>query len=157
MGPEENLEDHPEYGPFLLAALFCEMALEEKDGVISAIRIVDRINSTAIGPEPPSVMEPFDHELHLLIQLKTGQNPGPCLIEIKARKPDLTPLPPFSRTILLESPEQKGMNLIAKIRFKFDQVGVWKFDVYIRGKWRTQIPLDIRYLPQPTLPTPLPS
>jgi len=157
MNQETILAGNPEYGPFLLTAVFCERALQEKDGVISAIRMVDRINRTVTGPEPPLVMEPFNHELYLLIQLRTGQNPGPCLIEIKLRKPDLTTLPSISRTILLESPEQRGANLIAKLVFKFDQVGVWKFDVYIREKWRTQIPLEIRYLPQPIQPTPPPS
>ena len=37
-------------GPYLSAALLCEKVLEEKDGVKSAIRIIDRVTRTVTGP-----------------------------------------------------------------------------------------------------------
>ena len=49
-------------GPYLAVAVFCEKVLVERDGVTSAIRLVDRVNRSAVGPESPEVMEPFDYE-----------------------------------------------------------------------------------------------
>jgi hypothetical protein len=40
-------------GPYIGAAFLCEKILQEKDGVLSAIRIVDRITHSAVGPEAP--------------------------------------------------------------------------------------------------------
>jgi len=59
-------------GPFLAAAVICEKILEERDGVKSAIRIVDRVTRTVVGPSPPEEMEPFDWDGALLIKLKSG-------------------------------------------------------------------------------------
>lgn len=40
-------------GPYLQAALLCERVMEEKDGVLSVIRIIDRLIHTALGPAGP--------------------------------------------------------------------------------------------------------
>ena len=45
-------EDQDLGGPYLHAAHFCEKLLTEKDGVLSAIRIIDRITVTASGATP---------------------------------------------------------------------------------------------------------
>ena len=63
-------------GPYLSAALLCEKLLIEKDGVASAIRIVDRVTRTAVGVSPPEQMEPFDHVLTLVVTLKAGWAQG---------------------------------------------------------------------------------
>jgi len=45
-------------GPYLQAALLCERVMQEKDGVLSVIRIIDRVIHTAMGPETPDTMGP---------------------------------------------------------------------------------------------------
>ena len=47
------MDDQEYTGPYLVAALFCEKVLSEKDGVISTMRIVDRITITVSGEAPP--------------------------------------------------------------------------------------------------------
>ena len=42
-----------EAGPFVTAAVFCERVLREIDGGISAIRMIDGIELSTVGPEPP--------------------------------------------------------------------------------------------------------
>ena len=59
-------------GPYLSAAFLCEKVLEEKDGVKSAIRIIDRVTRTAVGPNPPMEMEPFQYNIVLLLKFKSG-------------------------------------------------------------------------------------
>ena len=45
-------------GPYLAAAVLCEKVLQEKDGVLSAIRLVDRFIITASGTQPPGRKQP---------------------------------------------------------------------------------------------------
>ena len=46
-------------GPFIAAAVICENVLNEQDGVLSVIRIIDRLIQQAVGPEPPDDMPPL--------------------------------------------------------------------------------------------------
>ncbi len=48
-----------EQGPYLTVAALCDKALQEKDGVISLIRVVDKLTSSAVGPDAPEQMPPF--------------------------------------------------------------------------------------------------
>jgi len=41
-------------GPYIQAACFCEMAIQEASGVFSLIRIVDTIVRTTQGHNPPT-------------------------------------------------------------------------------------------------------
>ena len=45
-------------GPNVVAAVFCEKVLQEKDGVLSAIRIVDRFT---VSVEAPSGAAPPEY------------------------------------------------------------------------------------------------
>jgi hypothetical protein len=68
--PEGDLSLDPKLGPFV-TALLCERIMEERDGVKSAIRIIDQLNRQAVGT-PPAKMEPFGYFLGLMIRLKAG-------------------------------------------------------------------------------------
>ncbi|MGH9740926.1 MAG: hypothetical protein ACRD51_01105, partial [Candidatus Acidiferrum sp.] len=45
-----------EGGPYLQMACFCEKVLNEKDGVLSIIRVIDRLTVNASGPDSPEQM-----------------------------------------------------------------------------------------------------
>jgi len=51
-------------GPYLQAAFFCERLLEEADGVMSAIRIVDTITTHGDGIVVGEVFDTFSRKLH---------------------------------------------------------------------------------------------
>lgn len=152
MENEEDLKRNPEYGPYLNAAFLCEKVLEQKDGVLSAIRIVDRLtHNYAASPEKPSSGVPsFTYDLTLLLALKAGQNPGATNIKITLKKPDNSELPALNQTMHLDSPASRGGNLIINSTFTFDQMGVWWFEVFINDVPRTKIPLQVIYLAQAT-------
>ncbi len=63
-------------GPFLQMAVFCEKVLQERDGVLSAIRIVDRFMHSLSGAEAPEIMPPIKTEVSILIGLKSGSVRG---------------------------------------------------------------------------------
>jgi hypothetical protein len=49
--------NEPEFGgPYLQMAVFCDRVLQEKGGVISIIRVVDRLIITATGPDDRSAL-----------------------------------------------------------------------------------------------------
>lgn len=151
MPPEPDLSTNFELGPYLLAALICERVLEEKDGVLSAIRIVDRVVRSAYGPEPPAYMEPFEYDLSFLFVLKTGENPGNFRLTVEPIKPVTNErLPPIQSTLILEPPGDRGMNFVARAKVMLDLPGIWWFDVGLNGKRITRIPFNVIYVPQPT-------
>ena len=148
MSEEPTLDAKPEYGPYLNAALLCEKVLQEKDGVNTAIRIIDQLNITAAGPGVPQQIVPSVVKFTILLVIKTGEMPGPCTIEIIVKKPDLTEAAKIARTVNLESPAYRGMNLKIETQLQVDQVGLWWFEIFIRGIKRTRVPLNVVYLAQ---------
>ena len=135
-------------GPFLVCAITCEKVLEEKDGVKSAIRMIDRITRTVVGPSPPKEMEPFERELTLLIRLKSGSARGTYPLEIRLVKPSGESPPPLLQNVYFEGEEDRGLDIVANMRVKFDLTGVYWFHVYLDGVRLTQVPLRIIYMPQ---------
>lgn len=152
MGNEADLKNNPDYGPYLNAALLCQKVLEEKDGVLSAIRIVDRVthNYTTSTEDPFSARPTAKVEFAFLLILKSGQNPGLTNIKIVPKKPDNSELLPLGSTMHLDPPDNRGGNLVINASVTFDQQGVWWFEVFINDVRRTRIPLEVIFLPQPT-------
>jgi hypothetical protein len=152
MSSEPELFQNPEYGPYLLAALICERVLQEKDGVLSAIRIIDRIIRNFYGPNPSSKMDPFPYDLTMLFVIKPGEFPGNHLLSIDPVKPTNERLPPIRRTILLEPPADRGANFVLNAVLPVDTAGMWRFEVRLDDRLVVQIPLNVMYLPQPSSP-----
>ena len=137
-----------ERGPYLLVACLCEKVLEEKDGVKSAIRIIDRVTHTVVSPSPPDEMEPFDYELTLLIKLKSGYARGPYPLEVRLVKPSGESPVPMMQTVNFEGEEDRGIDVVGHMRIKFDMTGLYWFQISLGEVRLTQIPLRIIYLPQ---------
>jgi len=147
---EESNTEHFNQGPHLAAAFLCEKILKEADGVISAVRIVDRINHTAVGPNPPEEMQPFDHELTLYVSFKAGSARGPIPLEIRMQKPSGATASPFRSTLNFEGDDERGVNVVAIMKLHLETPGLHWFDVFLGGHRVTRIPLRVVYLPQIT-------
>lgn len=136
-------------GPYLSAAFLCEKVLEEKDGVTSVIRIIDRITHTVVGPCPPEKMEPFNYDITLFISLKSGEARGPKLLRVTLVKPSGESPTPIEQTIVFEGEEDRGVNVIGNMKIKFDYSGIHWFHVELDNVSLTRIPLRVVYVPQP--------
>ena len=139
-----------EQGPFLSAALLCEKVLTEQDGVKSAIRIIDRINRTYVGPSPPTEMEPFEHDLVLLLKFKSGWARGMHTVKVQPAKPSGELMHPMIQSVLFEGEEDRGVDVVGLMKFKFDQTGIYWLYIYLNDIKLTQIPLRVTYMPQIT-------
>ena len=135
-------------GPFLSAAFLCEKVLREVDGVTSAIRIIDRITHSTIGPELKREMEPFDHNLYLYLALKSGSARGGMELVIRLEDQSGASKTLFTQTINFEGDDERGTNIIAEFRLRITLQGLHWFDIVLDGVRITRIPLRVVYTPQ---------
>lgn len=147
MSPEPEYRADPTLGPFI-NALLCEKILEEKDGIKSAVRILDQIDRGAFGEAPPLNMEPFEFPLGLLIRLKAGAARGMYQINVKILKPNGEKAGELNHPVHLPGPEDAGVDIVLNAVMKIDQVGTWWFDIYVGDVRWMRLPLRIVYLPQ---------
>ncbi|CAI4029901.1 hypothetical protein DNFV4_00321 [Nitrospira tepida] len=146
----EEMRTPDEFGPYLNAAFICEKVLREQDGVMSAIRIIDRVTHAAPGPD---VMEPFPYRFALVLNFKSGEALGTYQISIQPIKPNNEKLQAAVYPVNFESPGDRGVGICADMQILFDVPGLWWFDIYLSGEGRvrrvSRIPFRIIYLPQP--------
>ncbi len=148
---------HVKDGPFLSVACLCEKILEEKDGVKSAIRIVDRVTRTAAMPEPPEEMEPWQYSLKLLIKLKSGAARGVHSLGVQMIKPSQERMPLLTNSVFFEGDEDRGIDVVADMNMMLDQTGVYWFYITLNGNILTKIPMRVIYMPQIITPPPMTS
>jgi hypothetical protein len=134
-------------GPYLTAACLCERVLEEKDGVLSAIRIVDRIMLQGVAPPgvemPP--MPPVPIMLVALVTLKNGSARGSRRLSLQPIAPSGFKLPGPSVPLLLEGDDDRGVNVRLVIQFQAQEEGLYWFDVLLDDELLTRMPLRVVY------------
>lgn len=133
-------------GPHVAAGLICERILQEADGVISAIRMIDRVYFAA-DPEG-NLINPA-YPITILIALKSGAARGNFSFAVEMEKPSGERIPILKAPVLLEG-EDRGANLILNHGFVPDQQGLYWFDVFFEENRITRIPLRAVFQPQPT-------
>lgn len=141
---EKSVNVRETEGPFLQAALFCEKVLQEKDNVVSAIRIVDRLISSAVGVDAPERMPPIQWNITMFIALKSGFAKGSFNVRVTGTTPSGRPMPSASLPVLLEG-DDRGANIIGNMTINFQEEGLYWFDVYFEGRQLTRMPLRVVY------------
>lgn len=140
-------------GPYLQFACFCDHVLQEQDGTLSLIRIIDTVTQTARGVDVPDQMPPFVVAEKLVISLKAGKARGRYAIKIRPEDPSGTHLPTAETAIHLQS-GMSGINIITDMQFAAQHEGLYWFDIiFARAKGEgdvllTRIPLSVVYRPE---------
>jgi hypothetical protein len=140
-----------EEGPYLQTAVFCEQVIEDKTGVLSLIRIIDRLTHTQAGPEPPSQLPPVTYTMKLVIILKSGSAVGRYEVKVVPHLPSEETELPHMVTVHLEG-EERGINIIVNMAFTFRLEGVYWFYVYFDEMLLTKMPFTVRYVRVETTP-----
>jgi hypothetical protein len=133
-------------GPYLSAAFLCERVLQEADSVLSAIRIVDRLTQSAVGPDAPEEMPPLSMQLFALVAFKSGSARGSMQVDLRPEDPSGRQLGTFGQTVHFEG-EDRGVNMIVGFNFVAEIQGLYWFDVLLQGERVTRIPLRVLYVP----------
>jgi hypothetical protein len=141
------------------AALFCERVLQEGDGVLSAIRIVDQQVLHLIGANVPGDMPPAMLNTTLLIALKAGQTRGRYAVRIAPEAPSGEGMPPVDFAVnFMGGDGEQGINLVVPMQMQVAQEGLYWFDVVWvdpkvdpeAGALLTRVPLRVVYQPVAT-------
>jgi len=130
-------------GPYLTAAIFCEKILEDKDKVLSAIRMIDRVNISF----PPSIPGPqaVDLPLTALIAFKGGGARGSFNLKLTVWPPGEEEKLVGEMPVIFEG-EDSGASVTAEIRFRMSRPGLYWFGVYLDDRFYTKMLLNVRYL-----------
>lgn len=131
-------------GPYLQMAIFCERVLQERDGVISAIRIIDRITRAASGPATPEEMPPVPVNLFVLLAFKSGSARGRHTVHLRPEDPSGLKLAETSLPILFEA-EDQGAVITLNLGFEAQHEGLYWFDVSLDEELITRMPLRVVY------------
>jgi len=134
----------PEAGPYLKAAVFCDNVIEGKDGVLSLVRVIDRVTLTAAGAEAPAEMPPVQRELKLVLMFISGRARGTQPVELKVEKPDGNVHDGWAGTVFFEG-EDRGANLVIQMDFTFELQGLYWFHVFVVGTLLTKLPFRLIY------------
>lgn len=132
-------------GPYLTAAFICERLLLEQDGVVSAIRLIDRAFFVT-GPDgAPLVAE---MPLTLTVMLKSGAARGSYTVRIEVEKPSTERMQMLEAPVFFEG-EERGANIVLQTAMRPDGPGLYWFDVSFENELLTRIPLRVIYQSQP--------
>ena len=139
------MSEEQEYGgPYLQTAVFCERILKEGDGVVSLIRLVDRVMIQASGPDPPEKMPPTRLSFWGYLAFKSGFAKGSFTVTVRANGPSGQKLPPVMLPMFLEG-DDRGAGLGFQLNLEAQEDGLYWFDVLIGDRLITRMPLRIVY------------
>ena len=133
-----------EQGPHLAIAAFCEQVIEDKSGVLSLIRIVDRMQVTAQGADIPKEMPAANLNWNLVITLKSGEARGSHPVKIVPVLPSGETKAPFTYSAYLEG-ANRGQHIITRVQMELPMPGIYWFKIYVDDELMTQIPVEVIY------------
>lgn len=126
-------------GPHVGIAVFCEKVLKEGDGVMSLIRVVDRVTFTVAAGATPQA-----YPLFVVIMFKSGDAQGTHPIALRSVGPSGQPLGTFEMPALFEG-RDRGVSVVIQFAFQPAEEGLHWFDVLVDGQPFTRIPLRAIY------------
>lgn len=133
-----------ETGPYLKMACFCERVLREVDGVVTMVRVIDRLTHTESKPDAPAEMPSVTYEMKLVVMLIPGQALGRHELKIERELPSGIRDKPITVTVQMEG-GNRGANIVMDIKMKFPLEGLYWFNVYLDDALLTKMPFQVLY------------
>ena len=133
-------------GPFVNVACFCERAIQENDGVLSLMRVIDQINVQTQGPNPPEELPPGAMiQTTLVVALKPGQARGRQSVQVILEHPDTSRHDGPVQTIQFTGGPNNGANMIIKMGIQLSTAGLYWADVLVNKRLVTRVGLEVTY------------
>ncbi len=133
-------EEVEHFRPWVQIAAFCQTAIQEVNGSLSLIRIVDRFAVAGQTPEMP----PTNVQLTLVVILKSGFMRSRATITIRPNTPLGTSLPSVELPALFEG-DDRGVAVVMPMGMLVKDEGVYWFDVLVDNELFSRIPLRVMY------------
>jgi uncharacterized protein DUF6941 len=132
--------------PLLSIAALAENVLEEKDGVLSMIRLVDRYEITVQDPEAPEKMPAIPLSLAGLIAFKGPAVKGTYKLKVHLYGSQGQRIEGVEPTFELSFGGERNItNAIMRFNIGFQNEGRYWFHVLLNDELVTRMPLDIIY------------
>lgn len=126
--------------PIVVSAVLCEKVLQEKDNVISIIRIIDTL--TTEKPIPPDTTTPM--LLTLFVSLRSGSASGEHRATMEVRRPSgLVKKVETEWTAQLPSDPLGLVNFVIALPVIPNEVGVYTVDVLWDGEPIASVPFKL--------------
>ncbi|HEY6445930.1 MAG TPA: hypothetical protein VIY53_05675 [Acidobacteriaceae bacterium] len=142
-------------GPYVQVAAICMTPLVEQQGLLSVIRIQDRIQLAGLTEK----MQPQPlNSLWLVVVLKSGELTGKFNLNIVPITPGGHRIPGPSTSVLLEG-QERGAVVATPLMVVAEEEGLYWFEVTLEGTLLTRVPLRVMYQkmnPMPGMPFPPP-
>lgn len=133
-------------GPYVTLAVFCEQVIEEKDGVLTIVRIVDQLTVSVSGTDVSDELPPGAAiQTNLVIALKAGEALGQQSVQVVVEHPDTTRHPGPKLPVHFTPGRGGGANLILRFAIQLSTTGLYWADVLVNGRLVTRTPLEVRY------------
>ena len=130
-------------GPYVQTAAFVETVLNERDGVLSLIRLIDRIFVNVPAGAPPELPEGGNLTVRLAIMLKAGDARGRHQVSLHPHLPSGQDLESKVVEVFFEG-DERGVNLIIDLELP-GMEGLYWVDVDVSGRVITRMPLRLIY------------
>lgn len=131
-------------GPYITTAVFCEKVLQEASGVLTLVRIIDRMEITASGPSTPEEMPPSRLRWTLVITLKSGDARGSHPVRITPYLPSGEKMDSLILPAHFEG-GNKGQGLISELDMPLPMPGIYWFHIEVDDVLMTKVPLEVIY------------
>lgn len=136
-------------GPYLALAAICEKVLSEADGVLSLIRVIDRVVVGASGADVPDELPPTPLAFTVVVALKSGSARGRHKLTLRPESPSGQQMSSLEVPIHFEG-EDRGANVIINFNLTAEEEGLYWIDVLFEDKTLTRMPLRVIYQPSKT-------
>src|SRR5271157_3128346 len=124
--------------PFVQVACICQTPIQEVNGYVTVVRVMDRIAIPGFTPQmPPTPLQ----NLCLLLILKSGLLRETHSIRVVPVTPSGKQLPPIVETNGLFEGDERGTITAVPVPLIVDEEGLYWFDVYVEEDLLTRIPL----------------
>ena len=128
--------------PRLRIGTLCERVLEEKDGVLSLIRIIDRLVITAKGTEVPKELPPGQTRITAVMSWVSGL--GNYEAKVRVSLPDGSSIESSTLPFFLDSLD-KVQNHIVSMMIPINRNGVYWFEFLLGEEIKGRVPLRVIY------------
>lgn len=135
-------------GPYAVCAAFCERTLEEKDNVLTLIRVVDQIRLTMIdlkNIDPKNLPKQPGRPLSLVyvLMVKSGDFKGTGKLRVVVTTPSGKELTPFSLDVTLEGEERGANVLVEGLPPAPLESGLYYYSAFFDDRMLTRTPLRV--------------
>jgi hypothetical protein len=128
--------------PRLRIGALCERVLEEKDGSLSLIRLIDRLVITAEGTDVPRELPPGQVPLTALMSWVNGL--GSYEAKVRVDIPDGSSIESPTLPFYLDSLD-KVQNHIVRMVLPVKRAGIYWFNFLLGDEIKSRVPLRVIY------------